>query len=168
MRHLRILFFSDSGSIDEKSYVDFIKKMVSSFQRLNKLQTLDVQFENYGEAGHAVIFNGVDVILEVPWCSASLRILVFKMNPMSRVPSWLKSLVNIEELELRINKSDQESLYILGDLPVLVNLTLEIVNNVEDIPSTDQQQQQVWIQKLEAFQNNTRMALSLQYPHADV
>jgi hypothetical protein len=69
---------------------------------------------------------------------------------------------------LRINKSDQESLYILGDLPVLVNLTLEIVNNVEDIPSTDQQQQQVWIQKLEAFQYNTRMALSLQYPHADV
>jgi hypothetical protein len=113
--------------------------MVSSFQRLNKLQTLDVKFTNYGKEGHAIICGGDDVILEVPWCSASLRKLVFKMSPMSRAPSWMKSLVNIEELYMGIKKLDQEILCILGDLPVLVDLQLEMVNNVEGIHSTDKQ-----------------------------
>jgi hypothetical protein len=58
---------------------------------------------------------------------------------MSRVPSWMKSLVNIEVLCMRIKKLDQESLCILGDLPVLVDLQLEMVNNVEGIHSTDEQ-----------------------------
>jgi disease resistance protein RPM1 len=88
MRHLGISFFSISGIVDEERYVHLLKKMVSSFQQLNKLQTLDVRFDhNYGDAGHAVIFDGDDVIIEVPWCSGSLRKLCFRMSPMSRVPS---------------------------------------------------------------------------------
>jgi hypothetical protein len=139
MRHLVISFLSNSGIIDKESYVHLLKKMVSSFQRLNKLQTLVVHFDNYGEAGHDVIFYGDDVVLEVPWCSASLRTLVLEMNLISRVPNWMKSLDNMEYLYMTIKKLDQESLCILGVLPVLLDLNLEIVNNVEDIPSTDKQ-----------------------------
>ena len=95
--------------------MDLIKKMVSSFQRLNKLQTLVVRFDKYGEGWH-------DVILEVPWCSASLRTLVLQMNPISRVPNWMKSLDNMEYLYMTIKKLDQESHCILGVLPVLVDL----------------------------------------------
>jgi len=148
MRHLAItmLLISNSGIIDEENYVDLIKKMASS-RRLSKLHTLDVFVEDVdvmqnmlrGEAGHAVIFDGVDAILEVPWCSPSLRKLVFMVFPMSRVPRWMKSLVNIEELMLRIKNLGEESHCILGDLPALVHLTLEIINNVEGVHWTDKQ-----------------------------
>ncbi|KAL6865147.1 hypothetical protein ACP4OV_016298 [Aristida adscensionis] len=96
IRNLGMTWCLDPCPLDKGSQMEYLKKralqkMVSSVQRLNKIQ----------------------------------------------VPRWMKSLVNIEELDLLLKEFEQEGLYILGGLPVLVILRLNVVTKAgEERPSS--------------------------------
>ncbi|KAL6865148.1 hypothetical protein ACP4OV_016299 [Aristida adscensionis] len=127
MRNLGMTWCLDP-CLDKGSQMEYLKKMVSSVQRLNKIQILNVKFRYTDVLRHEdMIFDDEDVMLVEPWCSTSLRKLALVTCPMSRVPIWMKSIVNIEELDLALKEFEQEGLYILGSLPVLVILRLNVV-----------------------------------------
>ncbi|CAL5006702.1 unnamed protein product [Urochloa decumbens] len=128
---LRKLCMLWSGSIqrdlDKASYKESVKWMISSVQRLNNLETLDAQIESNGDA---IDLEENNAMPQEPWFPVSVRKLVFGLCCMPRIPSWLKSLIHLQILDVLVKQLDQESLCTLGDLPVLAGLSLLIVKSL--------------------------------------
>ncbi|CAM0953265.1 unnamed protein product [Alopecurus aequalis] len=69
-----------------------------------------------------------DGFLLEPWCLAllSLRELNIVGQPITRVPDWVGSAVNLQQIVLRVMKIRQEDLSVFGGLPSLLVLALDI------------------------------------------
>ncbi|VAH53904.1 unnamed protein product [Triticum turgidum subsp. durum] len=86
-----------------------------------------------GKAGleslHLYIDEEAVEILEMDsWFSVppyALRELVIEGKSVTRVPTWMASLVNLEKLHLRMYKMPEEEVKILGGLPSLRHLCIE-------------------------------------------
>ncbi|CAL5011980.1 unnamed protein product [Urochloa decumbens] len=153
---LRKLCMLWSGSIqrdlDKASYKESVKWMISSVQRLNNLETLDAQIESNGDA---IDLEENNAMPQEPWFPVSVRKLVFGLCCMPRIPSWLKSLIHLQILDVLVKQLDQESLCALGDLPVLASLSLLIVKSLNSQRPTAAEAGRLKV-RLEAFQYHGR------------
>ncbi|KAM0900863.1 hypothetical protein ACQ4PT_020338 [Festuca glaucescens] len=67
------------------------------------------------------------ILLEGPFCPGphSLQKLMTYESAVSRIPDWIGSLINLQQLRLRVEGVSQEDLCTLGALPALLILDLE-------------------------------------------
>jgi disease resistance protein RPM1 len=72
------------------------------------------------------IWNGSSLLLE-DLCLLNLKKLISCSSTVQRVPKWVKSLRNLQELRLELEGVKQDDLCILGALPALLILYLEVV-----------------------------------------
>nr|UBY06981.1 NBS-LRR disease resistance protein [Dasypyrum villosum] len=110
------LDFEDYSSADRVNAENESKKtiMVASLKNLGNLLSLTV-------------FDGAEFVGE-SLCPMplSLRKLIALGSRIPHVPKWVGSLVNLQELRLQLVRAEQKDFYILGGLPVLRYLILQI------------------------------------------
>ena len=61
------------------------------------------------------------------WHPAPFRLRQFYIGqwcPIPKVPNWMGSLINLEELVLYVDKIGQEDVQMLGHMPALLSLTI--------------------------------------------
>ncbi|KAF7081524.1 hypothetical protein CFC21_085457 [Triticum aestivum] len=83
--------------------------------------------KNLGNLLSLIIWYGPELVGEC-LCPMPLSLQKLKVwySRIPHVPNWAGSLVNLQELRLELFRAEQEDLYILGGLPVLRCLILEI------------------------------------------
>uniref|UniRef100_A0A0E0AUR2 Uncharacterized protein n=1 Tax=Oryza glumipatula TaxID=40148 RepID=A0A0E0AUR2_9ORYZ len=101
-------------------YKGHMKAMISSICKLGRdnLHCLTIHISSVS----------ADDFIQEPWCPPplSLQELVINQAPMSRVPRWIGSLVNLQRLGLYLKELSQEDVSTLGGLPALLSLILYV------------------------------------------
>nr|UBY07466.1 NBS-LRR disease resistance protein [Dasypyrum villosum] len=113
------LVFEDYSSADRVNAESESKKtiMVASLKNLGNLLSLNVWY-------------GPELVGE-SLCPMPLSLQKLKVwdSRIPHVPKWVGSLVNLQELRLELVGAEQKDFYILGGLPVLRYLVLEICDS---------------------------------------
>lgn len=130
-------------------HMNFLKKLA----QLSKLRELEISWDRYKTRVDKVSYAGtlihslhilathnlrsltVHIVDEQSFplhtwhpAPSALRRLHFdmKLGTISKVPTWVGSLVNLQELSFRITKMTQDDLDILGDIPALRSLAFHL------------------------------------------
>nr|UBY06859.1 NBS-LRR disease resistance protein [Dasypyrum villosum] len=143
---------------------NFLQEFEQEFEQLQSLKVLTVDFGDYGSADPGntenkskktiiiaslknlgkllslTVFDGPKLLGE-SLCPMPLTLRKLKVwrSRVPHVPEWMGSLVNLQELLLELGRAEQKDLYILGGLPVLLTLVLEIDDiHIRNTPSTEE------------------------------
>ncbi|KAF7092318.1 hypothetical protein CFC21_094815 [Triticum aestivum] len=117
MRKLALDFEGDHVTVDGMGEGECNEAIASSLRNLEDLISLTV--------------HGGSVLQQGPVCSLPRSIQELFMTQSShlrRVPKWVSSLVNLQQLHLQVEEFEQEDLCILGSLPGLLILELTMEN----------------------------------------
>ncbi|KAF7092194.1 hypothetical protein CFC21_094700 [Triticum aestivum] len=124
---------------------------LQEFEQQQSLKVLTIDFEDYNSADRVnaeneskraiivasltnlgnllslIVWDGPEFVRE-SLCPMplSLQTLNVWRSIIPHVPNWVGSLINLQKLRLELVRAEQEDLYILGGLPVLRCLVLEI------------------------------------------
>ncbi|KAM3245375.1 hypothetical protein ACQJBY_056607 [Aegilops geniculata] len=124
---------------------------LQEFEQLQSLKALTLVFEDYSSTGQVnaeneskktiivaslrklgnllslTVWQGPEFVRE-SLCPMPLSLQKLKVfnSSIPHVPDWVGSLVNLQKLRLELVRAEQKDLYILGGLPVLRCLVLEI------------------------------------------
>lgn len=119
------LSLESSDTVDAGTFEECTKTMVSSICNLGRLHSLSI-----------CIGTGCDDgFLQESWSpppSSLGRFVIKKETPISRVPNWMgSSLVNLQQLYLRLKALNHDDVCILGGIPALDHLVLHIQQREE-------------------------------------
>ncbi|KAM3245380.1 hypothetical protein ACQJBY_056609 [Aegilops geniculata] len=116
------LDFEDYSSADRVNGENESKKtiIVASLRKLGNLLSL-------------IVWDGPEFVRE-SLCPMPLSLQKLKVmnSSIPHVPEWVGSLVNLQKLHLELVRAEQKDFYILGGLPVLRCLVLEISISTEE------------------------------------
>lgn len=113
MRKLVLDFEGDPVTVDGMGEDKCNEAIASSIRNLEDFISLTV--------------HGGSVLQQGPVCPlprSIQEVIMTKSSPLPRVPVWVSSLVNLQQLHLQVEKFEQEDLCIIGSLPALVILKL--------------------------------------------
>nr|UBY07468.1 NBS-LRR disease resistance protein [Dasypyrum villosum] len=117
---------------------------LQEFEQMQSLKAVTLNFKDYSSANEepslSNCLDGPEFVGE-SLCPMplSLRKLEFWCSRIPHVPKWVGSLVNLQELCLELAGAEQKDFYILGGLPVLRCLILDIYDSeIRNTPSTEE------------------------------
>jgi Leucine-rich repeat (LRR) protein len=116
MRVLRVICDCDSFKGDAGSCLENLASSLCNLGTYN-LHSLFVDINGYGEDNFSL-----DTWQPVP--SRLRRFSIDRWCPINKIPNWVGSLINLEELVLYVNKIWQEDFELLGHMPALSSLTI--------------------------------------------
>jgi disease resistance protein RPM1 len=117
LKNLRNLVLQeiDVDSYSDTDMVECGRVMVSSQCKLGNQNLRSLNLRNGSS------------LLQEPLCIVTLEKLITKSSAVTRVPEWVSSLRNLQQLRLEVEVVKQDDLCILGALPALLILYLEVV-----------------------------------------
>nr|UBY07480.1 NBS-LRR disease resistance protein [Dasypyrum villosum] len=113
---------------------------LQEFEQMQSLKAVTLNFKDYRNLLSLTVLDGPEFVGE-SLCPMplSLRKLEFWCSRIPHVPKWVGSLVNLQELCLELAGAEQKDFYILGGLPVLRCLILDIYDSeIRNTPSTEE------------------------------
>lgn len=116
LRVLRVIWNSTEFEGDAGSYMDNLSLSLSKLSRYN-LQSLSLAIYGHGDDEFSLDL----------WHPAPNRLQKFSIerwHPISKIPSWMASLINLEHLNLYVRKISQEEFKMFESMPALLTLVL--------------------------------------------
>uniref|UniRef100_A0ACD5TAY9 Uncharacterized protein n=1 Tax=Avena sativa TaxID=4498 RepID=A0ACD5TAY9_AVESA len=116
LRNLNLLHCEVDGVTNRDTYMAQEESNKAIISSLCKLSTHNLR--------SLTIMKGSNLLQE-PLCMLTLEKLIIMYSPVPRVPKWVSSLMNLQQIHLEVELVEQDDLYILGALPSLLILHLK-------------------------------------------
>ncbi|ONM51283.1 Disease resistance RPP13-like protein 4 [Zea mays] len=131
-------------------HMNFLKKLA----QLSKLRELEISWDHYGTRVDKVSYAELpsSYLASCSFCTSKTPLRHEQQRTISKVPTWVGSLVNLQELSFRITKMTQDDLDVLGDIPALRSLAFHMEICTKTTPWEDPRPED-WLRIRKGFQS---------------